>query len=409
MEKIAFYLIALYIFTIPWEGVITIPGFGTVSRLIGITALFLSFFDIAITGKIKKLPLLFKFLILFVACVIISYFWTASEDLSQEKIITCLQLFVMTWLIYQYFDTPKKLEILMLAYIFGCYVACGSTFWDYAYKLSYYSTAERYAAAGSDPNEMAMIIAMGIPLAWYFSKTANQSKSLKRIIIFFLAVAAVAILLTGSRTGIICMLLALIMIPLSGQRIRFVTLLSMLVFVAIIGFIAAGLLPESIYERIADTGGEIRSGNFSDRGNIWQAVVSVFDDSNYIGVGAGALRVAIAKYYEKGVAHNTPLSVLSELGIQGFIAFVGVIILCIRGILHLKRDQRIMLISCGIIWLMGSMMLALEYTKITWFVYSLFAIFGTVGTVRNDAFPIRGASASVTVCNRADIREHKFL
>lgn len=71
----------------------------------------------------------------------------------------------MLWLIWETCRTPGRQTGLMQAYVAGAGVASVLTMIRYAEgQQTYY---RRYAAAGFDPNDLGLTVALSIPLALY--------------------------------------------------------------------------------------------------------------------------------------------------------------------------------------------------------------------------------------------------
>src|SRR5207248_6469776 len=66
-----------------------------------------------------------------------------------------------------------------------------------------------------------------------------------------------------------------------------------------------------------------------DRINIWQDAIAIWQHSPYLGVGAGNFQFFDLAYGTDvvGVAHNQFLSVLAEMGVQGLICLLLILIM----------------------------------------------------------------------------------
>ena len=99
LGKLAFVSLWLLVFAIPWEDAITIPGFGTSVRLIGVIALGLGLFAIIDRGSIRHPAPGHHMMILFVVSAAASYMWSLYPEGTLTQTLTYIQLFVMVWLI----------------------------------------------------------------------------------------------------------------------------------------------------------------------------------------------------------------------------------------------------------------------------------------------------------------------
>jgi O-antigen ligase len=144
----------------------------------------------------------------------------------------------------------------------------------------------------------------------------------------------IAILLTGSRGGLIALGATLIAAVALTQRRRF----AMIVIALTLALIAIGYVttaaPERTRERI------LNPGSGSGRVDIWTVGGRMVSANPISGVGAGNFEVASIHYLlEPGslpddefivdtpqVAHNTYLEVVAELGFPGAILFLSLIV-----------------------------------------------------------------------------------
>src|SRR5690606_19002254 len=164
---------------------------------------------------------------------------------------------------------------LMQAYVLGCYVSVASTVAQYLAGNAFEGSAQqRFAAAGFNPNYLASTLALGIPLAWHLV-LAGRGRFLT--LLNFLAIPAVlvAIVLTGSRGGLITAVLALAVIPLTYAKLGPRVQVTVVVGLVIVGLAAYWLAPAfeqnlpSGIQRFAEIPQQLQSGDLTGRGQIW--------------------------------------------------------------------------------------------------------------------------------------------
>src|SRR6476660_3029617 len=78
--SLAFVSLWLMVFAMPWEDAVTIPGFGTSVRLIGMVALGLGVLTILERGKVRRAALGHVIMILFVAMAGLSVLWSLYPE-----------------------------------------------------------------------------------------------------------------------------------------------------------------------------------------------------------------------------------------------------------------------------------------------------------------------------------------
>ena len=104
---------------------------------------------------------------------------------------------------------PSRTRVLglMLAYVLGCLRRRVRTpSWCSGRRRR---ITKRFAAGGGDSNDLAMTLALALPMAWYLG-IVYREPLLRWICRGYLPVAAVALGLTGSRGGMLATMVALL-------------------------------------------------------------------------------------------------------------------------------------------------------------------------------------------------------
>lgn len=170
--------------------------------------------------------------------------------------------------------------------------------------------AFRYRGLGviNDPNDFAQVLVATIPLLWLrWRKGALASNT-------FLTILPAAFLCFGvysthSRGG----LLALIVMMLYGLKDR----LGIIGSVVLTGFLCAGLVLSNA------SGGRNMNNDDGDRIGLWSTALSTFKTHPVTGIGMDRF----GEYSENGLtAHNSYVLCLAELGIIGYLCWMGTIV-----------------------------------------------------------------------------------
>jgi O-antigen ligase len=375
MNRLAYLLLWLFVFAIPWENAVTFPGVGTISRLLGIGAVGIGILAVASRGKFK-LPGLAPFLLVaFVGYTCFSLFWTEDSELTHIRVWTYLQLLVMAGLIWQLAEDEWKQLGLLQAYVFGCYITAFNTIFNYLTGTNF-STVERYSANGFDPNDVGLALALAIPVAWHLGIVHRRHWS-TWVYKLFVPICLFAILLTASRGAFVATILAMLIIPASFSKLSFSHKLSLMTLITLIFLSAPLLVPASSWERLNTIPEEMQKGDLSHRRNIWEASYETFQKHPLLGVGAGAhataVRVKWSNQEKNKVAHNTYLSLLTEEGLIGAALFAALMISLLSGILSLPPLEKKLWIILMLTWGVGAASLTWEYRKPTWLFISLLA------------------------------------
>ncbi len=371
MRKIAFWLSVIFIFTIPWEG-ITIKGLGSVARLAGLLAFAVWINSILFTGKIRRLHPFHLIMFLFVLWNIITLFWTVSVNATMTRLQTYVQLVLLVWLIWDLFTTSDKVKIGHQAYVLGAYVSVWSTISNYLVGKTT-GNSGRYSGFGFNSNGLAMILVIGIPIAWHLAVSASADESKKGNILRFINFGYVppaifAILLTASRTAVLSAMPAFWFMLGSITRLKPVSRL--LIAVAAVGALIflQPLVPQTSIDRLSTTSDELSGGDLNGRTQLWEIGIASFKEHPILGVGSGAYKSINSR---KQVAHNTYLSVLVETGLVGFLLFGGMLFFAIHQVRYQDKWMTALWFTVFLSWAVGVSAMTWEYRKPTWLIMSL--------------------------------------
>jgi O-antigen ligase len=318
VQRAAWALLCLLVFSIPWEKSIQAPGVGTLSHLFGILAFAAGAMVAVRRGSIRPPNLAMGLAALWVLWSALTYLWSLDRQATLMRAITLAELLAMVWLIWDACRTPLRQTRLMQFYVWGAVAASASTFLRYFQgRQTYY---RRYTAPGFDPNDFGLILALSIPLALYL---ALRARGWERWC-YRAAVLAVisAVLLTASHTALIATFAAFGFSLWTwreadrGQRISSALLLALL----LLGMFQFAPAPSR--SRLATISTELTQGTLHNRTVIWKAGLKVLKSHPVAGVGAAAYPEAVRPRLgtpgvpgHQYVAHNTFLSVLVEGGL----------------------------------------------------------------------------------------------
>jgi len=368
MASLAFAFLWILVFAIPWEDAVTIPGFGTGTRLIGIPALALGVMAIVERGKVRRPGAGHVIMILFAMWAAVSYLWSVDPEETLVAASSYRQLLVMVWLIWELSYRAREQTRLMQAYILGTFVSGIDTIYLF---LSHHEAAyQRYTGSGLNPNDLALIMALSIPTSYYL---LVQSKGwIVWVYRLQLLLAGTAILLSAARGGFLAGVVAFSIVPLTYVRLSRRRRIATLLTTALVICGGLAFLPSSSWERLSTIPNELRQGTLTGRTVIWTAGWELFRMHPFLGVGAAGFRDSVSRALsEPIVAHNTFLSVLVEQGVIGFTLFcalLGVLGLSVSAMPSLPRRFWIVILG---VWVVGVSSLTWELRKPTWFFFGL--------------------------------------
>jgi len=371
MRKITYWLTLLLIFTIPWEDIVSISAIGSLTRLLGLAVAGCWFLTILIEGKFRK-PLLFHALVLFFFLwSILSYVWTLDPARTLERIKTYAQIFILMMIIWEMLQDHDELNAALQAYVLGAFVPILSTLSNYLRGVSAVKWQVRYSATGVNAVDMALILLLGLPIAWHlFTYSYKKIRVLAIINLLYLPLSVFTILLTASRTSLFAIVPAVIFIawPKKMDLGRMLLMLAFLIFGIMV---LRTLLPASIVERLASATTSISSADIGGRVGLWADAFAVFIEHPLFGSGSGTLSSLIGS-----LSHQTFLSVLAETGLVGLALFITIVIYIFNQLFKIPKDYTGLWVSTFFIWFIGVLSLSFEFRKITWLFFSFMFIEG---------------------------------
>jgi O-antigen ligase len=372
MESLAYGALWIFIFAVPWENMIVIPGFGTISKLLGMLALGCALFAALVSGRVRRFRLFHVSALVFVLWAGASVYRAVGQQWAFYRFATYLQLFVTLWMIWQLAPGVRRQRGLMLAYVLGASVA------SFATILVFRSGARdssRFAAAGFDANDLGTILALALPMAWYLGMT-YQRPLLRWVCRAYMPLGVLAIGLTASRGAMLVAIVALMIVPMTMTRLSPGKMMVAMLLLVASGAIATTYIPERSLERLSSATTEVEAGRFGGRGQIWKMGMLAFAQKPLLGWGAAGFTGAVSPFLGyRIVAHNTYLTVLVEQGILGFIPWAMMFIAVIREVRRLPYMERrfglVLLATLGI----AIFPLTWDDRKPVWFILALLAAF----------------------------------
>jgi O-antigen ligase len=295
-------------------------------------------------------------------------FWTGDVNRTSQHIQTWFQLALMVFILWDLLDTRKALLSGLQMYVLGGYVVFANAVGNFALGKTYYF--ERFSAEGTNPDDLGLVLALGIPIAWYLVGSVELSPRtlwLKWINFAYVPVALLGIALSGTRTALIAALPGLVFALVSAVRLSIWAKSAIVALGVSAAYLLIPLVPEASFQRLGTTGTEVFQGDWNGRIELWAQGLAAFREHPLFGIGSNMYR---SINFEGKVAHNSFLSVLVELGIVGFVLFAVILgIVFIRAI-HQPRWEAAFWLSVLATWALGAFTLTWEYRKPTWVILS---------------------------------------
>lgn len=364
-------LIYLFIASLPLDGLKLIEG-SSIPRLIGVAA-FLMFLLLVLLKKIKvSWSSVDVAMVIFYLIAGISVAYSTDQEVALTAFLRLSMLFVMYALISNFSVDEARIKRILWFYSVGCIISI----------LIGFSTGEllggrfygRLAGGMSEPNELVQMLTVVFPFIIFASQLHEKTST--RIIAYFIAgLFLFAMVLSGSRGGVIsfALMLSLVLYDLVfRQKRRRIMLLVGGVIVATLYF-----TPVATLERLSTIPNPNMEKGFSTKYRLtnYQAALNMFID-NPMGVGLRNFAVnntAYGAYIPNLIVHNTYLEILTGTGFLGLTAYLAVVLLTFRNLIAFSRygtDKKLaMVLMVGYIGLLSAgIFLSSDLEKVTFLI-----------------------------------------
>jgi O-antigen ligase len=382
MRRLAFWLAAFVVFTLPWENILGVPGVGTISRAVGLAAAGVWGLSVLASGSVRRpvAPLLVA--LAFVVWNGFTVFWSVDVDVSIGRFLTFGQLFVLMYLLWDTVRSDRDLRIVMQAYVLGASITV-FTLVRHALLYGPEGYQVRYTVGDFQFDDIGLVFALGIPMAWYLATTPTATRggrALQVLNVVHVPAAVVGIMFSGSRVAMIAVLPSFVYVLLSLVRLRPRARGIALAGLAGVFMALVQLVPQSTLDRLVSTAGDRTQGDFNGRTELWSQAYLTFQQHPLTGVGTGAFREEATWK----VAHNVWLRFAAELGLVGLGLFLLLLFLLLVRAWYSPRPLRHFSITVITVWAIGATFYNAEDKKQTWLILSLVLLAGAIRTERRE-------------------------
>lgn len=385
MRNVSLFLSLILAFMIPWEGVIRTGTLGNGSKLMGFVVAAFWLVTVLVTGRIRKPLPIHLILYLFVIWNALSVFWSADPDDTAGHVMTWIQLFLLALIWWDLYTTEIAVLAGLQAYVLGAYVAIGGAIANYFTGFQFYDHYERYSPGETNPDGFGLIMAIGIPLAWYLALQRRNTKYwnvLRLINYLYIPTALLGIAMSGTRTALIASIPGMLFGFGSLTRIRLSTRIAVFVLLMVAAFILLPRLQEQrSFQRLGTTATELTEGDLNNRTNNWREGLEAFAEHPLLGIGS-SMYPTINSWGK--AAHNTFLSILVEVGLIGFILFVCVLAMAVYQGWKQPRWHSRFWMTALLVWAIGASTLTWGHRKPTWLLLNLVIASGAIAARRQE-------------------------
>jgi len=399
MRRIAWFLLLLFAFAVPWEYSLDLgEPLGNIARILGLLLILAAVPAVLQAGRLRTPGPLQWIVLAFYLWFCCTYFWTIDPLATLGKMRSYIQEMMIVWLVWEFAESPRDLRSLLRAFIAGSYVLAVLTVANLGSPEAVAAGQIRFAATGQDPNDVARFLDLGFPLAALLFLSERRLPS-RLLALGYLPLGLFAVLLTASRGGFLAAVVALVGCGILMARTHLkgvlAGILALPVLVGALWFTA----PHETIERLATIPEQLQGGNLNQRWNIWTGGWNAFIHAPLFGTGAGSFVVA-AGTNPLDTAHNTALSILVGGGLCAFFLAVAIVALAARSILETHGTLRVALAVALAVWIVTSLAATVEESRTTWLLLALIALAGRLAVedpnLLAGSFPDHGQTDKVS-------------
>lgn len=336
---ILYTILYLFFFLTPIESISIIQGGNFSLPKLSVLLLIIVYLFRTSSGKLYSNTFLGLFGLFSVWSLLTSIFSINAEGAVDRWLSFLVPLYVLIYILNRSVTNEENVRKIMLSFVAGCCIPIGIMIFLTMQGVT--GELNRMTAFEQDQNELSVMLSIAASFVFILMKQKNH-KIVNILLVVFLCVCLVAILLTGSRTGLIIFLVVLILGLVSfGKKVIVWAILSIIIAAPLI----LPFIPESNIERLLQTQEQVAEGDFTGRGYIWERGLTAFHSQipirMLIGVGYDQFEFLYNQNYGTFTApHNTYVSVYVELGIIGFLIFLCILFYVFRKTIALCRLNR---------------------------------------------------------------------
>lgn len=365
---------------LPFRGVIQFTSNVSIIMIIGIFTGILWVAKVILDTEIRKPATFHVLFTLFILWVSISAFWSADELTSFSAFFQYLSLLLITLIFWDSCREISNIRIWLQAYIFGQYIAVVGVLLNALSGVLY--SSGRYTVFGQNPNIISAEIALGVPMAMILLSEhwRDYMSSVFYFNILFLILASLAVILTGSRQGLLALSATIIPAYLvimyeAKPRIKFI----LTIFPVVIGLLVVLIAPSETLARYGTTVDglvDLDNSSISDDlpvGTRFERIrlgIELFKQDPLLGVGAGNYPVAVeSEFGGRTPSDNTFVTILANLGIIGFGLFISIIFDVARHTRGSSLTEGIILFGLILGWVVVAFFNNQQYSILSVFIF----------------------------------------
>ncbi|MFP5235624.1 MAG: O-antigen ligase family protein [Acidobacteriota bacterium] len=376
MRRLAWMLLLLFAFAIPWEYSLDLGApWGNIARLAGLALLAVMLPAVLQTGRIRPPAPFHIAVLLWLLWLCCSALWSIVASTTVAHLPGYFEEAMIAWFLWELVESDADLASVLRAYVAGAAVLAFLTLASFLWPQS--PDLVRFVPAGQDPNDVARYLVLGLPLAAWLLNEA-EARWQRVALGSLMALTTVAVLLTASRGGFLACAISLIGcgVVLWRRHLRIVLAGLLMAPAAVLAVWLAA--PHDTLLRLAGIPAQLMAGDLNQRWEIWTAGWRAFARAPLLGSGAGSF-VWAARLAPSDTAHNTALAIAAEGGLIALTLVFTILVLCFAALRRARLPLRLSLGTALAAWMSLSLVSTLQENRTTWLLLGLIVVAGRLG------------------------------
>ena len=321
--------------------------------------------------------------LLFLSGVLASMLFGITDNRDRLWPVTYAQLLVLIWLSSELLTSMRKIRTLMAIFIISVVVSIIVGIAQELPESLETSVASVEGLAGNE-NELALYSIWAAMFSLYFLFTPNSSG---RTVMFLLTllISVVGVAISGSRGGFLVLPITAIFFVSFMQTWKLRIRVLPVIIVTTIGTVIL-LSQIAQWSHFSATPSDVKSGldTVGIRYELWDSAFTVWWQHPLLGIGPGGFPdisnevTNLPDRFSAIAVHNMYMTVLSELGLVGFLLFIAIIAVTWLELRNARRNglkSAIMLISTWQAVFLATLLLGikgdLHYSKLLWLIFGM--------------------------------------
>lgn len=296
-------------------------------------------------GKLVKLNKFLVFFLCFVIFCFLSLLWTKDIEESTEKLITIVQLFIMSVLFCSYISYYDNMD----TFIFGLVVSglvCSYVVIGYYGFSEYFELMKQGARLGgpiANENTIGLYSGTTVIVGFYYGFVRRRKLGYIAMILPLIVAFG-----TGSRKALVMIIIGILLLIFMRYResISLAGFAKMLVGVIIIILAIKWLstVPafQTTFERLESAfGSDVKDNSATLRETMIEAGMKYFKKNPYTGVGLGNTNIITWQYFGwETYLHNNYVELLASVGIFGFLLYYSMYVYLLKNLYQISMATK---------------------------------------------------------------------